>query len=159
MRIAVCLIISGLIACAAAQQPEFKKRPTEPAHETPSAPIRDQSRTLPTRGLKHSGIVLDHVAGISKLPGGTVGDYENGGRNYQIFIIDARADQQAAFMLLDVKGVLKDPEYLASFGGYFGTESSRPVFVFAKQRFLAGIVGLPKEQADPIARTLASRLQ
>jgi hypothetical protein len=31
--------------------------------------------------------------------------------------------------------------------------------VFAKERYLAGIVGLSKDEADPIARLLASRLR
>jgi hypothetical protein len=114
---------------------------------------------LPPKGLKHAGIVTDHVAGISKLPGGTVGDYAAGGKTYQVFIVDAETNQQAAFLLLDAKGGLKDPEYLSSFGGYFGTDAGRPAFVFAKDRYLAGIVGLAKEAADPVARILASRLK
>jgi hypothetical protein len=62
-------------------------------------------------------------------------------------------------MLLDAKATLKDAEYLSSFGGYFGTNAERPVFVFARLRYLAGIVGLPKDEADPIARTLGNRLR
>ena len=121
--------------------------------------VRDQSRMLPPRGLKHSGIVMDHVVGLPKLPGGTVGDYTSGGKSYQIFIVDTGANQAAAFLLLDAKGGLKDPEYLSSFGGYFGNEGARPVFVFAKESYLAGIVGLSKDEADPLARLLASRLR
>jgi hypothetical protein len=159
------VIIAGaaLAGCSgSAQQPEFSKRPagesTQASHDQP-ATIRDQSRLLPPKGLKHSGIVMDHVAGLPKLPGGTVGDYSVSGKTYQVFIIDAGTNQQAAFLLLDAKGVLKDPEYLSSYGGYFGLEASRPVFVFSKERYLAGIVGLPKDEADPVARTLASRLK
>jgi hypothetical protein len=144
------------------QQPEFKKRSDAPVG-TPvhdhTVTVRDQSRMLPPKGLKHSGIVMDHVAGIPKLPGGTVGDYSTGAKTYQIFIVDAETNQQAAFLLLDAKGVLQNPEYLSSFGGYFGLESGRPVFVFAKDRYLTGIVGLPQAEADPLARTLASRLK
>ena len=158
LGVAVAAAFSALNGCSDAQQPEFKKRTPEPASDHPVT-VRDQSRMLPTKGLKHSGIVMDHTAGISQLPGGTVGDYESGGRKYQIFIVDAGNSQQAAFLLLDVKGVLKDPEYLSSFGGYFGSQGDRPVFVFAKQQYLAGIAGLPHNEADPIARTLASRLK
>jgi len=144
------------------QQPEFKKRSEAPVgslvHDR-TVTVRDQSRMLPPKGLKHSGIVMDRVAGIPKLPGGTVGEYASGGKTYQIFIVDADTNQQAAFLLLDAKGVLQNPEYLSSFGGYFGQESGRPVFVFAKERYLTGIVGLPQAEADPIARTLASRLK
>ncbi|HKD08047.1 MAG TPA: hypothetical protein VKB79_19255 [Bryobacteraceae bacterium] len=156
-RLAIVLTAATVYA---AQEPGFKTRPANPTPPTQTAgAIHDLSRMLPSKGLKHSGIVMDQVFGISKLPGGTVGDYESGGKKYRIFIIDARANQDAAFMLLDAKSALKNPEYLASFGGYFGQNGTEPVFVFAKQRYLAGIGGLPKDQADPLARTLASKLQ
>jgi hypothetical protein len=151
--------LAALTGCSApAPQPEFKNRSDAPVRDR-TVTVRDQSRMLPPKGLRHSGIVMDHVAGIPKLPGGTVGDYANGSRTYQIFIVDAETNQQAAFLLLDAKGVLQNSEYLSSFGGYFGQESGRPVFVFAKERYLTGIVGLPQAEADPIARILASRLK
>ena len=173
MRFPVLICAAGALAvltgCSGStqppelQQPEFKKRSDAPVPDHPltdrTLTVRDQSRMLPPKGLKHSGIVMDRVAGIPKLPGGTVGDYVSGGKTYQIFIVDAETNQQAAFLLLDAKGVLQNPEYLSSFGGYFGQESGRPVFVFAKERYLTGIVGLPQAEADPIARTLASRLK
>jgi hypothetical protein len=152
------IFLAALTVCAA-QDSGFKTRPAAHPPAQTSATIQDLSRMLPTKGLQHSGIVMDHVFGISKLPGGTVGNYESGGKKYRIFIIDARANQDAAFLLLDAKSALKNPEYLASFGGYFGQNGLEPVFVFAKQRYLAGIGGLPKDQADPLARTLASKLQ
>ena len=155
--LAVLMGCSGPAQPTELQQPEFKKRSDAPVHDR-TLTVRDQSRMLPLKGLKHSGIVMDHVAGIPKLPGGTVGDYSAGAKTYKIFIVDAETAQQAAFLLLDAKGVLQNPEYLSSFGGYFGQESGRPVFVFAKERYLTGIVGLPQADADPIARTLASRL-
>jgi hypothetical protein len=43
-------------------------------------------------------------------------------------------------------------------GGYFGTDASGPVYVFAKGKYLAGGTGLSKDLADPIARQLAVRL-
>ena len=45
-----------------------------------------------------------------------------------------------------------------SFGGYFGQDNGRPVFVFTKNAWIAGVVGLPEKQADTEARTLAGRL-
>jgi hypothetical protein len=164
MRLRVLICVAGAMAaltgCSgpAQQQPELKKQ-LDATVQDRTLTVRDQSRMLPPNGLKHSGIVMDHVAGIPKLPGGTVGDYAAGGKTYQIFIVDVETNQQAAFLLLDAKGVLQNPEYLSSFGGYFGQESGRPVFVFAKERYLTGIVGLPQAEADPIARTLATRLR
>jgi len=43
-------------------------------------------------------------------------------------------------------------------GGYFGTDAGGPVYVFAKAKYLAGVVGLAEDRADPIARQLAARL-
>jgi len=157
MRALALLAIAGTVGCGSAPQPAETAKPAETV-KTPVRPPRDLSRMLPPKGLAHSTVVADHAAGIAKLPGGTVGDYEEAGRKYQIFITDAGDNQDAAFLLLDVKGILRDPEYLASFGGYFGSDESRPVFVFSKSQYVAGIVGLPKDAADPIARILASRL-
>ena len=70
------------------------------------------------------------------------------------------ADNQAsAFLLLDAKSALKDPEYISYMGGYFGSDGNRPVYVFSRLHYLAGVAGLRKDEADPIARVLAARLQ
>ena|ERR1051326_6946044 len=150
--------LATLMACSTPKAPDPSK-PAESAN-LPSRPPRDLSRMLPPKGLAHSAVVPNHAADFAKLPAGTVGDYEEAGRKYQIFIVEADGNQGAAFLLLDMKGALKDPEYLASFGGYFASDTTgRPVFVFAKNQFLAGIVGLTKDGADPIARILAARLK
>jgi hypothetical protein len=60
--------------------------------------------------------------------------------------------------LLDAKGAMKDPGYISYMGGYFGAIDSGPLYVFAKTRYLAGVVGLRKDKADPIARELAAQL-
>lgn len=160
MRVILCVgVIAVLAGCGSeAQQPGFAQRPAQPAPDH-QVTLHDLSSLLPTKGLKHSGIVMDHVAGLSKLPGGTLGEYESKGKKYQVFIIDAGTDQQAAFMLLDAKANLNNPDYLSSFGGYFGSDGTRPVFVFARLRYLTGIVGLPKDEADPVARALGQRLR
>jgi hypothetical protein len=43
-------------------------------------------------------------------------------------------------------------------GGYSGTNAGKPIYAFAKTRYLAGVAGLPPDLADPIARELAVRL-
>src|SRR5579884_2630494 len=119
--ILVVSVALSLAACGGgeAQPTELKKRADNPPPaQQPAVTLHDLSGMLPTKGRKHSGIVMDHVAGLQKLPGGTVAEYEEGKKKYQIFLIDADTNQQAAFMLLDAKANLKDPEYLASFGGY-----------------------------------------
>ena len=103
-------------------------------------------------------VVQDHLLGKSALPGGTIGDYDAAGLKYQLFIIETDSAQSAAILLLDLKATLKDPAYIAYMGGYFGTDANGPVYVFAKAKYLAGVVGLAEDRADPIARQLAARL-
>ena len=77
---------------------------------------------------------------------------------YKLFIIEAASAQDAAFLLTDIKPTLKDPEYIAYMGGYFGMYGDKPLYCFAKLHYLAGIVGLPKDKADPLAIGLAAQL-
>jgi hypothetical protein len=64
----------------------------------------------------------------------------------------------AALLLPDWSKALTDSTLVPSFGGYFGMDSGRPVFVFAKGSWIAGIAGLPQKDADLLARTLAAQL-
>jgi len=96
---------------------------------------------------------------MKALPGGSLAEYNLNGQKFQEFIIDSDSAQKAAFMMLDIKDQLKkDPEYIAYMGGYFGMYGDKPVYCFAKQHYLAGIVGLPKDKADPLAIGLAAQL-
>ena len=113
---------------------------------------------LPPNNQTAVRIVQDHILDQPKLPGGTLGDYKAGGKKFQMFIIDTEDAQSAAFLVMDAKSFLQNPEYLSSFGGYFGSDGKQPVFIFSKLHYLAGVVGLPKSEADPLARVLASRL-
>lgn len=134
--------------------------PAPPARtEAPPVAVKDSSGMLPLKDRISTAVVPNHLLGQQKLPGGTVGDYASGGRKYQLFVIEATSSQDAAFLLLDIRGTLREPQYIAYMGGYFGSDGTRPVYAFAKLRYLAGVVGLPKDDADPIARVLAARLK
>lgn len=153
MRWALVIAALMLIACGTAPAPDKKA-----AAPLPPPPVKDDRVLLLPSHQTAAQIVPNHVLGITALPGGTVGDYEEHGRKYQLFIIEADSAQDAAFLLLDMKGALTDPAYIAYMGGYFGAHSGMPVYVFAKLKYLAGVVGLPRDAADPIARELAARL-
>ncbi len=114
---------------------------------------------LPAEGRVGSMVVANHILDQPKMPGGTLGQYEADGKRYQLFIVDTDTNQQSAFLLLDMKGALQDPEYISYMGGYFGSDGKRPIYAFSKQHYLAGVVGLSKGEADPIARVLAARLR
>ena len=145
------LFVALMFGCGSA--PEKKA-----AGPPPPPPVKDDTALLLPLNRTAARIVPDHLLGKTALPGGTIGDYEEGGKKYQLFIIETASAQDAAILLLDLKGSLTDAAYIAYMGGYFGTDAGTPVYVFAKLKYLAGVVGLPKDLADPVARQLAARL-
>jgi len=92
------------------------------------------------------------------MPGGTLAHYKKGKTEYDMFAARLSSPEDAAILLLDWKKVLADAKLIPSFGGYFGQDAGRPVFVFAKGSWIAGIAGLPEKQADQQARILAAEL-
>jgi hypothetical protein len=157
MRFAGCLAVVlpavVLLAGCGSADPVAKKD-IEPA----AIPVVDHSAVLPQKGLLGSKLVPDHILDVAKLPGGVLAEYSVKGKQYQIFIVDAATNQQAAFLMLDLKATLKSPDYLAYMGGYAGSDGTRDIYVFAKKRYLAGVVGLKKADADPVAIELAGHL-
>lgn len=119
---------------------------------------KDESSRFPAKDRVSTRIEENHVLGKGMLPGGNVAEYESGGRRYRIFLARAKNSEAAAVMLFDFKSSLGAAKYVPVFGGYFGTDGVTPVFVFQKGEFVAGIVGLPEKEADPIARELATKL-
>ena len=118
----------------------------------------DESRHFPQDGLVKTDLVPDHLLGKEFMPGGNLASYRRGKLEFQEFVARMADSQAAAFSLLDWKKALADNQYLAHMGGYYGTDGGRPVYVFAKKDWVAGIVGLPQEKADPLARELAAHL-
>jgi hypothetical protein len=155
MKACCALLAAVLLSACGAPAPQKKVE----QHTVAAPPPKDNTDKLLPLNRVSARVVPEHVLGNSALPGGTVGEYEAKGQKYQLFIVETDSPQSAAFLLLDVKGTLKDPEYMAYFGGYFGTDANGGVFVFAKGKYLAGVAGLPQAKADPIARELAVRLK
>jgi hypothetical protein len=148
------LAIAALVLAGCSSAPE-KKAETPPP---PPPVVKDDRIKLLADHQTSATIVQDHLLGNKALPGGTLGEYTSGPLKYKLFIIETASAQDAAFLLTDMKPTLKDPEYIAYMGGYFGSDDNGPVYVFAKKQYLAGVVGLPRAKADPIARELAARL-
>lgn len=115
----------------------------------------DDFRCFPLTGRIAIKEVPNHLFNNQAFPSGILADY----KGYQLFLMRTASNQKAAFLLLDYKKTLQAPRYLANMGGFYGNDSTgRPNYVFAKGPFLAGVLGLAQEQADPIAREFAGRI-
>jgi hypothetical protein len=153
MRWALFAAVVLLAGCGASE----KKAAAPP----PPQPVKDDRLLLLAAHQTSAKVVPDHLLGKVALPGGTIGDYHDGGKKYQLFVIETATAQDAAFLLLDFKPLLTDPAYIAFMGGYFGPDATNgtPIWVFAKGKYLAGVVGLPRDPADALAREFAARLR
>jgi hypothetical protein len=153
MRRALLTAVLALTACSSA--PEKKAAAPPP----PPKPVKDNTSLLLAQNRTAARVVPDFLLGNHALPGGTLGDYDENGTKYQLFVIETPSAQDAAILLLDLKATLKNPAYIAYMGGYFGMADAGPLYAFAKGKYLAGVAGLPQDKADPIARQLAARLR
>lgn len=119
----------------------------------------DESRRLPVPNRVDTQVVPKALLGKSFMPGGTLGNYKKGAKTYQMFVAQLKDSTTAAILLLDWRKALTGSKLVPSFGGYFGTDGGRPVFVFTRGPWMAGVVGLSEAEADAEARLLALRLK
>ena len=124
------------------------------AHQPP----QDLSTKFPLAGQTRMQLAPDHLLGKDFMPGGNLADYKTAAGEYQMFLLKMADSQKAAFLLLDWKSAMPEAKYLAHMGGYYGTDQGQPIYVFAKGPYLAGLVGLSEEKADPEARRFAAKL-
>ena len=133
-----------------------------PAVETHKAvappPPPDERVKFPLENQVSMQVVPDHLLGKSFLPGGNLAEYKQGNHAYRVFLVHAADAQKAAFLLVDWRNALTQPQYLPNMGGFFGTDAGAPVYVFSKGPYVAGWVGLPQAEADRLARQFAARL-
>lgn len=160
MRIAAVLIA----ACAAVtmlscgSEPPPAARESAPKAEAPPPKPPDESRRFPTAKLVGTKVIEKQLLGKSFMPGGTLATYKKGRLDYEMFVARMPSPTDAAVLLLDWKKALSDAKLVPSFGGYFGQDAGRSVFVFSKGSWIAGVAGLPEKQADAQARLLAAEL-
>lgn len=151
MRLFLFLAALALASCSSAPAP------TPPPAKKTVRPA-DESRRFPAQDRLETRVFTEPYAGHAFLPAGNLATYKKGAAQYELLLVRAADPTAAAIALLDYKKALKDPKLIAHFGGYFGLDSSRPTFVFTKNRWLAAVVGLPEADADAVARTFAARL-
>ena len=147
-------LAAALVSCGSQTAPQAA---VPKKTELPKPP--DESRFLPKAGLVESHVVDTPLLGKSFMPGGTVGHYKVGRQEFDMFVAKLPSAQDAAFLLPDLSKALGNSLLVPSFGGYFGDDGGKPVFVFPKGAWIAGVVGLPQKDADTQARALAGMLQ
>src|SRR5206468_11419746 len=103
-------------------------------------------------------VVDKEILGKPFMPGSTLARYRKDKTEYEMFVARLPRALDAAILLPDWDKSLAGSKLIPSFGGYFGQDAGRPVFVFSKGAWIAGIAGLPEKEADPLARALAGRL-
>jgi hypothetical protein len=150
-----------LAGCGGSSERPAAKSETPAPAATPAPPPKpaDESRRLPKTNLVDSEVVATKLLGKDFMPGGTIGHYKKGKTSYDIFIAKTSTPDTAALLLPDWRKALTNAKLVPSFGGYFGQDSDgRPIFVFTKGNYIAGIAGLVEKDADLEARGLAGRL-
>ena len=148
----VCALLAG--GCGGEKPAGAPKKAAAPAAPKPT----DQTRRFPAADRVDVTLVERGLFGKPFLPGGNVAKYKRGAREYEMFLVRAASPAAAATLLFDYKTALKDPKFIAHFGGYFGGDGGAPTFLFTKGSWLAGVRGLPQAEADAVARELAARL-
>jgi len=157
MRIATLLSAAFFVLTLSCSSPP-KPAASEPAKTVePPAPT-DESPRFPTADLVKTEVVNKALMGKSFMPGGTLAHYKKRKKEYEMFVAKLATPTDAAILLLDWKKALADAKLIPSFGGYFGKDAGRPVFVFSKGAWIAGVAGLSEKEADLEARTLAAHL-
>jgi len=147
-----CLAVL-LCGCAPETKPAAAVAPVKKA-----AKPADDTHRFPATNQVGSKVVDDHVLGHDFLPGGNIAQYKLGKQEYSLILIKTKSPMDAAVLLLDFKKQLASPKVIAHFGGYFGKDGDKPAFLFAKNEWLCGVIGLPLADADARAREFASRL-
>jgi len=151
------LIAAALFACSCSSPPSQPSSEPQPKAAERPKPV-DETRRFPLANRVDTKVVDDKILGKDFMPGGTIAHYKKRRLEYDMFVAKMASANQAAITLPDWQKALAGAKLVPSFGGYFGEDNGRPVFVFSKDAWIAGIAGLPEKQADLEARTLASRL-
>ena len=129
----------------------------KPKVDAAPAPV-DETRKFPKTDLVRVTLVEKELLGKDFMPGGNLGEYQRGKQSYRLFVAKTFTPDRAAILLLDLKNHLQGAKFVPTFGGYYGTDAGVPVFTFAKNSYLLGVVGLNEKEADLVARTLAGRV-
>jgi hypothetical protein len=156
MRTLTAAAFLVLLTSCDSKPAEAPKAAETPKPEAPRP--TDESRRFPKTNLIGTIFVENQLFGKRFMPGGTQAHYKRGRTEYDMFIGKTASANDAALILPDWRRLLTEPKLIPSFGGYFGRDGGRPVFVFTKGAWIAGVAGLNQREADTVARKLAAGL-
>lgn len=143
-----------LLAACSEEKPAPVKFPWKAAAPAP----KNETLKFPPGDQVSVSLVEDKMLGYDFLPGGNLGLYKKGNKEYKLFLVKLADYVAPANALLEFKNRLADAKFVPNFGGYAGTDQGVPTFVFTKSLYVLGIVGLTPEEADPVARYFAGRV-
>lgn len=141
------------ISCGGGNSPAPAAK-TEVAPPAAAAEKIEPFGRFPKEGLVKVTVVEAHLMGKPFLHAGSLATYAK----HEAFVTEFASPTDAAIALLDYKKTMTDAKLVPAFGGYFGKDGERPVFVFTKGKWLAGIAGLGEKAVDLPARKLAAAL-
>ena len=118
----------------------------------------DLTRYFPLANRGDVKLEEEHLLGKDYLPGGNIAHYKSGAKEYDLFLLKTSGNEAAALLVFEFKGKLKGVKPIPHFGGYYGLDGEKKIFVFPKLAYLAGVVGLSEKDADGIARDFAARI-
>lgn len=145
-----------MLASCGGEKPaaEVKAKPSLP--DLPNAIAEDVR--FPSADRKSMSVVPAPLLGLEILAAGNLAEYTKGDKQWKLFTIRCRNATQAGSYLFTIKGELKDPKFVASYGGYFAKTSQGSLLVFAKNQYIAGIAGLDEAEAIETGKLFGARL-
>jgi len=158
MKLRNVLAAIGFVILTSCGDAPPKAAAPEPAHKAEVPKPADESRRFPAENQTGTSVVDKELLGKAFMPGGTLAKYKKGKAEYEMFVAKAATPTDAAILLLEWKNALTGAKLIPSFGGYFGQDGGRGVFVFTKGAWIAGIAGLSEKDADAQGRIFAARL-
>ncbi|MBM3761309.1 MAG: hypothetical protein FJW36_13805 [Acidobacteria bacterium] len=147
----VIAMLVGLMSCGSAPPPmaEKPKLPDLPK------PIAEDVR-FPSLNRKSITVVDTQLLGVPYLGGGNLAEYDTGKLKYKLLLIRCRTATQAGLYIFDIKNQMREPKFVASYGGYY--EPASQLFVFAKGSYIGGISGLSEEDSIQTGKEFAARI-
>ena len=143
-----------MVSCGPVPQAEVAKTPSLPDLRQAIA----EDVRFPSQNRKSMAVVQQPMLGLAYLAAGNLAEYDTGNKQYRLMLIHCRSAQQAGSYIFDIKSQMKEPKFVASYGGYFSQTAAGPLFVFAKGSYIAGIVGLSEDDAVQTGKDFAARI-